>query len=349
MDAPRNTSRFANATPGASLRQKRVVTASGRLWRAALDLVWLRQPASARVRVLADNRLQVRARLAKVHATLRLGRFGNLEQRTSLVTEAAKELLAIAGSADQAGLLPDGEALDGGAERVAATLTGESLASTLTELLEARQPFAPASATVERLIYLCRWTEWLLDLRSERERRLRRRLVLAGAIAAVVLAGYAILKDRNLALDKTVTASSIGPYTPVPPPGKDRLSRLVDGVRIERTAIGVEWAHGTHAGGTERQLHPWITIDLGRIRKINQVVVYNRSDCCWGLADVPVALQLSNDNQTFVTVATRAEEYSDEFPWKQPVGGRRARFVRLWSPSESPKELVLSEIEVYGR
>jgi hypothetical protein len=62
-----------------------------------------------------------------------------------------------------------------------------------------------------------------------------------------------------------------------------------------------------------------------------------------------VALQLSDDNQTFVTVATRTVEYSDEFPWKQPVGGRRARFVRLYAPADKPTELILSEIEIYGR
>jgi F5/8 type C domain len=173
-------------------------------------------------------------------------------------------------------------------------------------------------------------------------------LQIAAAVAVLLLA-YALFSDKNIALGKTVTASSIGGFSPEALPQKGRLSRMVDGNVLERWAVGVMTAHGLYAGGTEREMHPWITVDLGRTRTINKVVVYNRADCCWGAADIPLSLQLSSDNQTFETVATRDTEFKDDFPWRQPVGGRKARYVRLWSPAETPKEIVLSEIEVYGR
>ncbi len=299
--------------------------------------------------MLPTNRARMRARLEKARATLRLARFGDPAQRVALVSQALRELLTIVGSAGEIDPLPEGEALERGAERVSATLVDTSLASTLAAFLDVRQLPAPESGTIDEIARLCQWTDWLIDLRSDRERRFRRRLLRLGAVVAVVLVAYAAIKDKNLALHRPVTASSIGGFTPEALPGKGRLERLVDGERVEHWMVGVLVGHGMYGGGTERQLHPWITIDLGRVHKINEVVVYNRSDCCWGVADVPVALQLSNDNRTFVTVATRQTEFDDDFPWRQAVGGRRARYVRLWSPSETPKELVLSEIEVYGR
>ena len=294
------------------------------------------------------RRVEVRARLERTRAVYRSARLAEVEPRTTRISEALKALLAIAGSADEVVPLFDDEAIGRGAERVRAALGDDPLAATLSLFLDGQGSPPRDNDTFGRLFRLCRWIDWLIDLQSERERRLRRRLTRAGAVLAVIVAAYALLSDKNLARNRPVTASSIGGYTPTPLPGRGRLSRLVDGVTVERSQPGVEWAHGMYAGGTESQVHPWITVDLGRTRTLSKVVVYNRSDCCWGLRDVPVALQVSDDNRTFATVATRDQPFSDDYPWRQALHGARGRYVRLWGPEETPKELVLSEIEIYG-
>ena len=291
----------------------------------------------------------MRSRLDHARAMIRLAGLGDLDQRAEMVGRSLKELLAIAGSADRAESSTDDAAVESGVARVEASLGSGPLVSALAELAGTHYVPAATSGAIERAVQLCQWTDWLVDLASDRERLLRRRLLQAAAAVAVVLLAYAVFSDRNIARGKTVTASSIGGFTPEALPRKGRLSRMVDGNVLERWRVGMMTDHGVYAGGTDRQIHPWITVDLGRTRTVNNVVVYNRADCCWGAADIPLSLQLSNDNQTFDTVATRETEFSDDFPWRQSVGGRKARYVRLWSPANTPKEIILSEIEVYGR
>jgi hypothetical protein len=192
------------------------------------------------------------------------------------------------------------------------------------------------------------WTDSFTDTRSEREIRVYRFLRRGAVVVAMGLVAHAVFADHNLALGKTVTASSICPYTPAPMPGKERLARLVDGVRVEGGIASKEWAHGTFAMCTDTQVHPWITVDLGAERIISEVVVYNRADCCWGIDDTPIAVQVSTDNSTFVTIATRVDPFTEDFPWRVSVPDRRGRYVRLFNPSDAPKNMVFGEIEIYG-
>lgn len=189
----------------------------------------------------------------------------------------------------------------------------------------------------------------MLDVRSARQVRVER-WALRGVLAAAILAAlWAFARDKNLALHRPVTASSICGLTPAPALGKPPLSRVVDGVEVENGLASIMSAHGTFAVCTEVQSHPWIAVDLGAPRTIRKVEVYNRADCCWGMDDIPLALQISLDNQTFKTVATRTHPFTDDFPWRVKVSGEKARFVRLWNPSEAPKNIVISELKVYGR
>jgi F5/8 type C domain len=314
----------------------------------ALEGVWLRQPTTLRVRVIPSKRVEVRAALARVRARLQLARAAGLDQRLESTSQALRALLAIAASAESEAVLAESEAVERGAERVRATLREGPRADLVSRFLDGRIPLPRDHETTARLADLYRWTVWLIDLESERERRLRRLLLRAGAAVAVVVAAYAAFSDRNLARGSAVTASSIAGFTPAPLPDRDRLSRLVDGATVERGVPGAESVHGLYAAGTEQQIHPWFTVDLGRTRIISEVVVYNRSDCCWGTADIPLALQVSDDNVSFLTVATRRVPFTDDFPWRQSVHGRTARYVRLWNPSDTPKNMVFSEIEIYG-
>jgi hypothetical protein len=188
-----------------------------------------------------------------------------------------------------------------------------------------------------------------VDTHAHRELLLQRALRWAGVTVALGATVYLVVGSTNVARGRTVSASSICPHTREAPPGMDALSRLTDGTRVEGwVGPGHEWGQVAFAMCTELELHPWVTVDLGRERTIREVVVYGRSDCCWE-ETVPLDVQLSVDNQAFVTVATRTDPFTADFPWKVEVEGRRARYVRLYQMRDTPANIVLSEVEVYGR
>ena len=164
-------------------------------------------------------------------------------------------------------------------------------------------------------------------------------MILLLLVLAVGFSIASALGPRNLALGRHVFASSVCAYTPAPKYRSDRFYRLVDGERIE----------ATFAACTEVQVHPWITVDLGSPRSIDDVVLHARSDCCWGIDDVPLSVQLSDDSVRYTTVATRRDPFTDDFPWKAKIGGTRARYVRIHRDANTPGSIVLSEVEVHGR
>ena len=52
-----------------------------------------------------------------------------------------------------------------------------------------------------------------------------------------------------------------------------------------------------------------VTIDLGKVRRIFRVVVYNRADCCQQRA-VPLKIEVSQDNKKFRQVALNGKSSS---------------------------------------
>jgi hypothetical protein len=83
---------------------------------------------------------------------------------------------------------------------------------------------------------------------------------------------------------------------------------------------------------------------------LSKVIIYNRSDCCWGQNDLPAVLEVSEDGTTFTEVGRRVTPYSSADPWVVLLLGQRARIVRLRVDSNEPyRELVLNEIEVFAR
>jgi hypothetical protein len=106
----------------------------------------------------------------------------------------------------------------------------------------------------------------------------RRRITLAVALFSVasVWLGVKLLSRKNLALHKNVAVTSSCADLDVSP------ERLVDGNRSEL---------GFHS---EKEPDPSATIDLGRVRRLHSVQVYNRLDCCQARA-VPLRLELSSD------------------------------------------------------
>lgn len=135
-----------------------------------------------------------------------------------------------------------------------------------------------------------------------------------------------IVRD-NLALGRPATQSSTE-VGGVP-------SRAVDG-NTDGT-----WGNGsvTH---TVMQANPWWMVDLGQVKKIGQVVVWNRTDCCSDrLASYTV--ELLNDAGQVVTAVpvtgVAAKRVID-------IAGD-ARHVRIRLQGTNP--LSLAEVEVFGQ
>jgi hypothetical protein len=77
--------------------------------------------------------------------------------------------------------------------------------------------------------------------------------------------------------------------------------------------------------------------------------VYNRDDCCWGQYDLPQVLEVSTDGTNYVEVSRQPAAYTAAKPWVSAVGDKPARFVRVRVDAPIPRELVLTELEVFGK
>jgi hypothetical protein len=207
------------------------------------------------------------------------------------------------------------------------------------EWLARTDPAEQGGVTYRALGRLFAFVENRLDVRTRRE------IMLASLArcSAVALAIFAIFwlpfGAHNVARGKHVTSSSVCGAVPTLLLGARPLDRAVDGVQHEQS----------FAVCTEREVHPWIAVDLAKPYNIVEVVVYARNDCCWGEYDLPLSLQTSLDNEHFVTIATQTEPFTADFPWGAKSKGVRGRYVRLISEAPDPRQLFLGEIEVYGR
>ena len=131
------------------------------------------------------------------------------------------------------------------------------------------------------------------------------------------------LGKPNLALRAAVTVSS-----QFPGQGTDH-TLLVDG---DTDNLGFH----TQDGGQQ-----WVLIDLGKVKKLDKIVVYNRSDGYEERA-VPIKIEISSDNQSWKQIAERKESFD-----KWTVKGLRAegRFLRL--KNTPPNFFPLAEVEAY--
>ena len=165
--------------------------------------------------------------------------------------------------------------------------------------------------------------------RVSEARRVRRMRLAGGALALglfiwLIITGIARLTaPPNLALHKPVTVPTPLAGAKIDPDG------LVDGKFRDL---------GFHSGlGKPQQ----VTIDLGQVHRISQVVVHNRTDCCQERA-VPLSIEVSTDGQNFRSVAQRLEPFDR---WRAKFAPTSARHVRLTSTSGSYFHLL--EVEVY--
>ena len=132
-----------------------------------------------------------------------------------------------------------------------------------------------------------------------------------------------IFAAPNIALHKSVTASSHYPGTPDP-------SALVDGVSDK---------YGVH---TTVEAAPWVVIDLGGVYKVRTIRVKNRTD---GFFDesMPLVVEVAETDDAFVQVGERTTRYDT---WDLDVGGKPASKIKLSVPHHG--YLALGEVEVYA-
>jgi hypothetical protein len=185
--------------------------------------------------------------------------------------------------------------------------------------------------------------ERMLDTRTPREFMLAR-IARASVVALGVLGMlWLLVTPKNVALGRDIFASSISNETPEEPLGHPRLYRVVDGTSREHF----------FALATELQVKPWVTVDLGKVRRITKVVVYGRSARYFGAGlppeERPLTISISTDQKKYESILTRKEPIVSDLPWSVELYGSEARYVRLSSLDPSPKRVVVSEIEVYGR
>jgi hypothetical protein len=153
--------------------------------------------------------------------------------------------------------------------------------------------------------------------------------VLVVGLVLVVAAGFGgkwlgkKLDGPNIALHAVVTVSSQYPNQ-----GVDH-SLLVDG---DPDTLGFH----TLDGGQQ-----WAVIDLGKVRKFNKIVIYNRPDGFEERA-VPLKVEVSKDNQNYTQVAERKETFDK---WSTRGFHAEARYVRL--KNTPPNFFHLAEVEIH--
>ncbi|HET6147275.1 MAG TPA: discoidin domain-containing protein [Polyangia bacterium] len=178
-----------------------------------------------------------------------------------------------------------------------------------------------------------------IDLRSDAHLRglgiLRVGVVALLVIYALFSAGRRLFSLENVALGRPVQASSRHPGTPEP-------SGLTDGIKSGKYGVHTQVGHP----GT-----PWVVVDLGQLRDVRRIVVYNRGDT--NLDDgLPLVVSLSTDGKSYTTIATRENHFGSgdllSPPWTIDCakdGKKYARYVKI----EAHHYLVLRELEVFGK
>lgn len=85
----------------------------------------------------------------------------------------------------------------------------------------------------------------------------------------------------------------------------------------------------------------WVVIDLGKVRKIGRIVVYNRADGFEERA-VPIKIEVSDDNQNYKQIAERKEIFDK---WTVKHLHAAGRYVRL--KNTPPNCFHLGEVEIF--
>lgn len=182
-------------------------------------------------------------------------------------------------------------------------------------------------------------------------------LVAAGEALKNALSDLLAAKYENLAVGKTAAASS----THDDDYWGWNLSFLNDGLVKHDSRQQGEYVGYSSETTPDVDHAEWVSIDLGKVCTVNNVVFYPASSRVDGKmlgygCPIDFKIQLSTDGKTWETVR---EEHDYPLPEYGPLSfsfdGREARYVRLYADSLRPKgtdansyRLQLCELEVYS-
>ena len=106
-----------------------------------------------------------------------------------------------------------------------------------------------------------------------------------------------------------------------------------------------------YAFHTDKEKNPWAKVDLGAVKTVNAVVIENRAS---DRRAEGLIVSVPEDGKKWQEV-WRAKTF--EPSWLVPVThmdaganvpGCRARFIRLETSNDSPRELLLKRVTVFG-
>jgi hypothetical protein len=76
---------------------------------------------------------------------------------------------------------------------------------------------------------------------------------------------------------------------------------------------------------TDREMDPWIVIDLLSVRPLHSMEITNRTDCCAERC-LPLVVEVAGTDSRYMEVTRRATVFQN---WHVEFGRRQARYVRL--------------------
>lgn len=140
-------------------------------------------------------------------------------------------------------------------------------------------------------------------------------------------------KSLNVALNKPTKQSSTyrNSYHPI-------SARVVDG-----NTNGHFWRRSV--SHTNYDSNPWWSVDLQGVFTINEIIVYNRQDCCWGRLQGFKVYVYNNGLQTWSGEQTGTIGYITKFPLPDSIVGEKVKIV-IEGRSEY---LQLAEVQVINK
>ncbi|NWK57470.1 discoidin domain-containing protein [Verrucomicrobiaceae bacterium N1E253] len=163
-------------------------------------------------------------------------------------------------------------------------------------------------------------------------------LAAAGASSAALITGTSVLNKTNWALDPGASASQSSTAS------GGTANRAIDG-----NTSGA-WNNGsvTHTAPTDTTAN-W-TVDLGQDRAINQIVIYNRTDCCGNrLSNVSLLTSTSPafDSTTYDS-GNIAGNLGNRSYWSVNSTGRYVRIQRDGPSTGGENIISLAEVQIFG-
>ena len=142
--------------------------------------------------------------------------------------------------------------------------------------------------------------------------------------------------DINLAFGKHATQSSTHLYHSIVPVAGYAVDGNTDGYFLNKSTTHTEYEHGA-----------WWQVDLGSKKNINQIIIYNRTDCC---ADRLSNYQVSVSNKADFSTHIYQQDFhvapNPKKTIKLDASGKQGRYVRIQLLDKN--YLSLAEVQVMG-